>query len=410
MYKRIALSLTLGILLLCLSVADVSATFKVNAYLFYGEGCPHCAKEREFFAQIDAQYENVDLYEFEIYYNPANNDFFKKTITALHSEISGVPFLVIGDRYFIGWADSISPEEITGRIAECSTIKCPDTIAAIVGARLDDTSISASNKIESEPVESSAPVRNDGKMMRFPFLGEINAMDFSLPMLAVIMGGLDGFNPCAMWTLLFLISLLLGMQNRRRMWILGSVFIITSASVYFVFMAAWLNLILFIGLVTWVRTAIGLGAVIGGGFSLNKYFSGSGDGCRVVGTGRRQRVFAWLRSITSQKGFFLALGGIVLLAFAVNLVELICSAGLPVAFTQVLALSDLAKWQYYLYIAIYILVFMLDDLFVFFAAMITLQMMGITTKYSRFSHLIGGILMLVIGLLLMFKPEWLMFG
>jgi len=100
----------------------------------------------------------------------------------------------------------------------------------------------------------------------------------------------------------------------------------------------------------------------------------------------------------------------VLLAFAVNLVELICSAGLPVIFTQLLTLSDLSPWQYYAYMLLYIFVFMLDDLFVFIVSMITLEMTGITTKYSRISHLIGGILMVIIGLLLIFKPELLMFG
>ena len=107
---------------------------------------------------------------------------------------------------------------------------------------------------------------------------------------------------------------------------------------------------------------------------------------------------------------YLALVGIVVLAFAVNLVELICSAGLPAVYTQVLFLSNLARWQYYFYILFYIFIFMLDDLLIFFIAMTTLRLTGLTTKYSRWSHLIGGILMLIIGLLLIFKPEWLMFG
>jgi hypothetical protein len=105
----------------------------------------------------------------------------------------------------------------------------------------------------------------------------------------------------------------------------------------------------------------------------------------------------------------LALGGIVALAFAVNLVELVCSAGLPAIYTQVLALNGLHSWQYYLYILFYIFFFMLDDLFIFFVAMVTLQMTGVTTKYARVSRLVGGLVMLVIGLMLIFKPDWLMF-
>jgi len=96
--------------------------------------------------------------------------------------------------------------------------------------------------------------------------------------------------------------------------------------------------------------------------------------------------------------------------FLVNLVELICSAGLPAVFTQVLALNELAKWQYYLYILLYIFFFMLDDLFVFSFAMITLQMTGITTKYVKYTRLIGGIILAIIGILILFRPDLLMFG
>ena len=102
--------------------------------------------------------------------------------------------------------------------------------------------------------------------------------------------------------------------------------------------------------------------------------------------------------------------GIILLAVAVNLIELVCSAGLPAIYTQILSLATLDRWQYYLYLLLYILIFMLDDLIVFFIAMITLKAVGIENKYVRFSRLIGGILITIIGLLLLFKPEILMFG
>lgn len=210
--------------------------------------------------------------------------------------------------------------------------------------------------------------------------------------------------------LLFLISLLLGMKDKKRRWILGSAFIGASAFVYFLFMAAWLNLLLFIGFIVWVRILIGLVALGGGGYNLKEFFTNKDSGCKVTGGKKRQAVFEKLKSITHQKQFLITLGGIILLAFAVNLVELICSAGLPVIFTQILTLSNLSDWQYFGYMLLYIFIFMLDDLFIFFTAMITLEMTGISTKYSRVSHLIGGILMAIIGLLLIFKPELLMFG
>jgi hypothetical protein len=104
------------------------------------------------------------------------------------------------------------------------------------------------------------------------------------------------------------------------------------------------------------------------------------------------------------------LGGIILLAFAVNLVELICSAGFPVIYLQILSLTPMPFWQYYLYLFLYIFIFMLDDMIVFIVAMITLQMLGLGAKYKQASDLIGGILMFILGILLIFRPEALMFG
>ena len=100
----------------------------------------------------------------------------------------------------------------------------------------------------------------------------------------------------------------------------------------------------------------------------------------------------------------------MLLAAAVNLVELVCSAGLPAVYTSVLAMSNLATWQYYSYLLFYILIFMLDDLIVFILAMSTLQIKAISSHYTKWSGWIGGILMLIIGFLLLFKPGLLMFG
>jgi hypothetical protein len=213
-----------------------------------------------------------------------------------------------------------------------------------------------------------------------------------------------------MWTLLFLISLLLGLKSRKRMWLIGIVFISASAFCYFLFMAAWLNLIIFLGLVVWVRLFIGGIALAGGSYSIKKGIKNKDGGCEIAGSEKRQTTFKRLREIVGKNNLWLALGGIILLAFAVNLVELVCSAGLPAVYTQVLALSDLATWQYYGYILLYILFFMLDDLIIFAIAMITLKLTGFSTKYSRYSNLIGGALMIIIGLLLIFKPEILMFG
>jgi glutaredoxin len=388
----------------CVGLVEAS-TNNINAYFFYGDGCPHCAKERELlFGDLTNEYQSLKVYEYEIYNSRDNIALLQQVLKKLDTNADGVPFLVIGDKYFIGYAEGLTSKAIKQRLNECSISVCPDSVAPILGLVEKDVV-----PIIIEEVTNVEPITEE-KNMELPFLGEINITDFSLPLLTVIIGALDGFNPCAMWVLLFLISLLLGVKDRKRMWLLGFVFIVASASVYFLFMSAWLNLVLFLGFVSWIKILIGLLALLGGIYSIKEFIFNKASGCKVTGNEKRQRIFERMKLSVQQNSLWLAMGGIILLAFAVNLVELICSAGLPAVYTQVLALNDLAGWQYYLYILVYILFFMLDDLFIFFVAMITLEMTGITTKYARLSRLIGGLIMLIIGLLLVFRPEWLMFG
>ena len=402
--KKLA-SILLTLLLFAFAIKPTFAQEKeVNVYFFWGVGCPHCSLEKPFLEKLEVEYPEVNVYDFEIWNSKENLEFLIEVGKTLEINVSGVPLTVIGEKHITGWLS----EETTGVIIEEYVQDAlenghRDTVGEIL--------------IPQPEVQENTqpPVKEEQtsvipEKISLPFFGEIYTKNFSLPILTIVLGGLDGFNPCAMWTLLFLISLLLGMEDKKRRWILGTAFIAASAFVYFLFMSAWLNLLLFVGFIVWVRILIGLVALGGGGYNLREYILNKDEGCKVTGGEKRQAVFEKLKSITHRKQFFLALGGIILLAFAVNLVELICSAGLPVIFTQILSLSGISEFQRYLYMLLYVFVFMLDDLFIFFIAMTTLEMTGISTKYTRISHLIGGILMFIIGLLLIFKPELLMFG
>lgn len=410
--KKIRLLLVI-VFLFFLSVQSSLAATELRAYFFWGDGCPHCAKEDFFLQSIEAKYPQLEIVNYEVWYDKDNATLLQKTAQQLEADIAGVPVLIIGDQTFVGFSENISPGRIENRIRQCLEQACPDSVAEVVGLETiipDPEKPTHDENMEIGFGAVEQPDNGEETVINLPLIGEVDTITFSLPLLTVVMGVLDGFNPCAMWALLFLISLLLGMNDRRRMWILGSAFIAASAVVYYIFMAAWLNLILFLGVIIWVRLTIGLLALGGGAYSLKDFFTNKDAACKVGDVGQKQKTMERLKRVVGQNSFWLALVGIIGLAFMVNLVELICSAGLPAVYTQVLALNNLATWQYYGYILLYIFFFMIDDLFVFFVAMVTLKATGITTKYSRYSRLIGGALMVLIGLLLIFRPEWLMFG
>ena len=353
------------------------------------------------------EHPNVQLYAFEVYFNPDNADLWQKVAANLGGEALGVPYLVIGDKTIEGFGESTTPQEIEDRVNYCLQYGCPDVVMPIINPQTTPTPTPASAvSVTSTPT----PTPEDKKLINIPLVGDIDAFHYSLPLLTIFLGILDGFNPCAMWTLLFLISLLLGFKDRKKMWLLGGVFIVTSAFVYFLFMTAWLNIFLIIGYKRWLNILIALIALVGGMYGVRSYFKNRSGGCEIAGNEKRQATFERLKNIVKHHNLWLALGGIVLLAAMVNLVELLCSTGFPAVYTKALTLSHLATWQYYAYILLYIFFFMLDDLIIFAIAMITLKVTGISTKYGRISKLVGGIAMIIIGLLLVFKPEWLTFS
>ncbi|NLW81742.1 MAG: hypothetical protein GXY42_08755 [Desulfovibrionales bacterium] len=377
----------------------------LDIHLFYGEGCPHCKKEELHLQLLEKRFSNLKVHRYEVYYNDSNMELFRRIAKSLEADVSGVPFLVVGNEYVVGFDETTTPGIITAKIEKCLAGPCPDSFQiTLEGREKTDLALNAS----ATPAESSSAQKE--KIIRIPLLGEIDVYSFSLPMLTIVMGFLDGFNPCAMWTLLFLISLLLGMKDKRKMWILGTAFIAGSALVYFLFMAAWLNLILLLGLVLWIRITIGILALGSGMYSVRDFWVNKEGTCTLSGNVRRQQIYEKIKAIINQHSFVLSLCGIILLAFMVNLIEIVCSAGFPAIYTQVLSLNELPLWKYYAYIVLYIVFFMIDDFFVFVTAMITFEITGMTTKYVRYARLIGGLTMLMIGILLIFRPQWLMFG
>ena len=361
---------------------------------------------------------NISIHYFEAWNNRDNAKILSQIGQKLGISVAGVPMLFISDQAIIGYySDKITGKQISDLIARYEKEACSDIVGSIIGVDTKPGECThACDAGDSECIhdcgcqaDQAQNSNNSPSIIGVPFFGEINVQKVSLPILTFLLAAADGFNPCAMWVLMFLISLLLGIENRRRMWVLGSVFILASGAVYFLFLSAWLNLFLFLGFVFWIRISIALVALASGVWHLKEAWD-SREGCPVTEGEKRRQVFYRLKVLVLEKNFWIAISGIIVLAAAVNLVELVCSAGLPAVYTSVLSLADLATWQYYAYLLFYILIFMLDDLFIFIVAMTTLRMKAVSSRYTKWSGWVGGVIMIIIGLLLIFKPGWIMFG
>lgn len=379
---------------LLLPLRAVAADNLLTITMFWAEGCPHCAAESAFLETYLPQHPEITLQKYEVSKSRQNQQILLEMSQKLNFDPNGVPVTIIGDRYILGFMEGTTEQKIESLVLDH---------LAVANEGNDEVC-----KID-QPCNDS---QNSGHIIKLPLFGEINTKDFSLPLITAIIGTLDGFNPCSLWVLLFLASLLIEAGNRKKMLIYGGVFILTEALTYALFMTAWLNLLLFIGFVLWFRIAIGSFAIGAGGFNIREWWQNrqKDSGCRVTGGEKRKKIFARIQKITGEEKMILAVIGIIALAFSVNLIEMLCSAGLPAIYTQVLALSHLNRLQYTLYIILYVFFFMIDDFIIFGAALITFSLKGISTKMAKYSHLIGGIIMLILGILLIFKPNWLMFG
>ncbi len=399
MKKIIRLCLLLVILLCPLMV---KAENKVTLYLFHGDGCPHCASEIEYLNKIESKYENLEIVKYEVWYNEENSSLLQDVYNAYGITRNGVPTTVIGNTLIQGYGDGTGPK-IERAIKYYLENDYIDQVERIKNNEFVKEDLKDGFDKEEKKLD-------DEMTIKIPLLGKVNLKSVSLISSAVVIGLVDGFNPCAMWILLFLISVLIGMKNKKRMWALGLTFLVTSALVYMLIMLSWISIAVKITTVIWVRNIIAVIALVGSIINIRSYIkSRKNGGCEVVDDKKRKNIFSKIRKFTSEKSFILALIGVIGLVVSVNLVELACSAGLPLVFTELLALNNVSDSMKLFYTFIYIVFFLLDDLIVFFIAMFTMKITGISTKYNKYSHLIGGIIMLLIGVLLIFKPEWLMF-
>ncbi|MDI6883225.1 MAG: hypothetical protein QMC93_01990 [Patescibacteria group bacterium] len=351
---------------------------KIEINFFYSAICPHCAKEKEFLQNLGEKYPEIGIKEYEVISSAENQkvlkDFYEK-YDVPKRERGLVPVTFTPSRYFIGFNEQIA-KDIEGCLREC-----------LAG-------------------EKPAPQK-----IKIPFFGEINISRLSLPALTVILGALDGLNPCAMWILLFLIALLINTRSRKRMWLIGGTFIFASGIVYYLILTAGLNLFFAISLVNLTRIIIGIFAISIGVWQIKNFLTYHPGVCKVlrlkskIEQGLKERA----EKIVTSPVTLAMLGGLIVLALGVNLVEFFCSAGIPAIYTRILTLQELNPLTYYFYLLLYTFVFILDDLIIFSIAIITLSKIGFSPKYNYWTTLIGGLLIFILGILLIFKPGWLMF-
>ncbi len=363
---RVALAVLLGLAFAWLQFAEPgSPPAQIDwredgqLHVFFSPDCPHCHEAIEFLKQ-----RRKIAYVLHDISKSSSEALFRRVVKHYGIESPAVPLFVRGSRYVIGFDSA----QTTGR-----------EILAL---------LSGQETVARRAAESKITI---------PLIGEVDPTHHSLLALTALMGLSDGFNPCAMWVLIYLISLIVNIQDRQKIWWLVGTFVLASGVLYFLFMTAWLNTFLFIGYIRPLTQLIALTAI---GFGLDHLIgvaAARGEVvCEVGDMEQRQRTMQWGRKIVAAPVGIASLVMVIALAFAVNAIEFICSAALPAIYTHLLALTDLPIALHYAYIGLYVGFFMLDDLVIFGLAAFAVQKI-VNTRYAAISRLIGGVVLIGLG-------------
>jgi hypothetical protein len=353
----------------CVMAADQSSELGL-LQVYVRDGCPHCAEAKKFLPQIAAQRPHLKV----VYRSLDQEPNARTELITLSQQAGiwppGVPTFVMHGKVLVGFNDA----ETSG----------PRLLAFI------DEAVTASQQVDGG------------------WLGNISVDRLGLPVFTLALGLLDGFNPCAMWVLLFLLSMLLRLQNRRRMALVAGTFVFISGAVYYAFMAAWLNVFLMMGMSNSVRLSLAILALFIGAVNVKDYFAFKQGISLSIPDTVKPGLYARMRQLLQTDALLTSLLSVAVLAVLVNFIELLCTAGLPAIYTAVLSQQGLSLIQYYGYLLLYILAYMADDTLMVIVAVITLGSHKLTEQSGRLLKLVSGCVMLILALTMLLKPEWVM--
>jgi glutaredoxin len=343
--------------------------------IFVRAGCPHCEAAKEFLSELQRERPSLRITIHDV----SEDATARQRLTMLSAERGitniGVPTFLIGTELIIGFMSI-------------------DTTGAEIRTRLDQQ---AQGAVAQPPVEG----------IQTQWFGELRVMDLGLPLFTFVIGLLDGFNPCSMWVLLFMLSLLAGLGNRPKMLLIAGTFVAVEGIAYFAFMAAWLNMFLLIGLSRITELILGSIAGLAGVINIKDFWAFHRGISLGIPEAAKPGLYARMRRIIQAENILAALLGTVILAVLVQAVELVCTAGLPALYTRILTMQQLDRWAYYGYLALYNVAYMLDDILVLTLGVITMSHYRLQEREGRWLKLISGVVMVGLSSVMIIKPDWL---
>ena len=342
-----------------------------NVVLFHRHGCPNCERAHEFLDELATDHPSLVIERYDVQRNPSARARFFELIEVHGISRPGVPALLVCQHFSVGFDQSETSGEIIRAQIAGKPVSLDRQIRAAAGQRFSNLTLE----------------------------------QLGLPLFTVAVGLIDGFNPCAMWVLAFLLSLLVGVGSRTRMAVIAGTFVLVSGLMYFAFMAAWLNAFLLVGFSRPLQITLATMALLIGTVHIKDFFALKRGLSLSIPEGVKPTLFARVRRVVTAERLTGSLVGVAFLAVLVNVVEFLCTAGLPAVYTQILTLQPISPAQYYGYLGLYNLAYIFDDALMVTIAVITFARWKMQEHHGRWLKLISGLAIVALGGLLLFMPE-----
>ncbi len=362
--------------------------------LFARPGCPRCAAAVRFLDKLQGQGgARLKIRELDVSADKGARERLAEVARAAGVRALGVPAFLVRGHLLVGFRS----EQTTGA----------QLTALLQGAPMPLPAKEEPGAVCTLEAAACSALDDEEAVIHSRLFGQLSARRLGLPLFTVVVGLLDGFNPCAMWVLLFLLSLLARLKSRRKMLLIGGTFVVASGAVYFAFMATWLNVFLLLGISAAVRIVLAGLAVLIGAINIKDFFAFKRGVSLSIPESAKPGFYRRVREIVQARSLLLSLSGAIVLAVVVNFIELLCTAGFPAVYTRVLTLRHLPFWIYYLYLALYNVFYMLDDSIMLIIAIVTLGHHKLQQNEGRWLKLVSGAVMLGLGMVLLLRPAWL---
>jgi thiol-disulfide isomerase/thioredoxin len=368
----------------------------VPVYFFYGDGCPHCAEEEPFLKELARKNPRVTLLDYEVWYVPKNQELMKQMAAAMGFEPSGVPVTIVGDRHWVGYATQMGAE-IEAQVDLCLTESCPDMGVGIIPGREAQEGNEGAGSTEIGAPASS--------VINVPLIGPVDVQSQSLLASTLLISFVDGFNPCSLWVLSILLSLTLNTGSRKKVFVIGAVFITVTAVVYMLFIAGLFTVFTFVSFLGWIQVLIALLALFFALINIKDYFWYKEGLSFTIADDKKSGIYKGIRNVMKAGDSLWGLASATfLMAIGVSVVEFSCTAGFPVLWTNLLTTQQVGTLTFILLLLLYMLIYQIDEIGIFLAAVFTLRAGRLEEKHGRILKLIGGMLMLTLAGVMIIKP------